>query len=340
MDKRSRIWIIVLALLLAAALALCVVFKLRLDDMSDKYDAADARRIEAELKLAETVMPTDEPTNKPTDEPAAEPTNESTNGPDVTDDPRASEIETLTAELEAAQARESALQAENESLKAELAAYSEATADPENTVDVEALQDELAAALKEVETLTGRAETAEAEIAAMAAASETTAAELTAATERAAAAETELEAMTRRAETAEAELEAMTERAENAEAELARANAELAAYHVNADVEDGEKHFSAAADDVVYVSADGVSAEYVVSNNAASGNSIVFELSLDGEVIYTSEKLAPGRQIDGFTLASALNPGSYEGSVSIKTLNTKGDVISVIAATVTIEVAR
>ena len=44
MDKRSRIWIIVLALLLLAALALCVVFKLRLDNMSDRYDAADARR--------------------------------------------------------------------------------------------------------------------------------------------------------------------------------------------------------------------------------------------------------------------------------------------------------
>ncbi len=323
MDKRSRIWIIVLALLLAAALALCVVFKLRLDDMSDRYDAADAQRIAAEEKLAETAKPT----NEPTDEPAA------------TEDPRDGEIETLTAELEAAQAREIELQAENESLNAELAKYYDATAEPESAVDVDALQAELEAARTDVEALTERAETAEEEIAAMAAVSEAAAAELTAATGRAETAEAELAAMTKRAENAEAELAVQTGRAEAAEAELAKANAELAAYHANADVADGEKHLSAAADDVVYVSADGVSAEYAVNNNTASGNSIVFELSLDGEVIYASEKLAPGEQIDGFTLASALNPGSYEASVSIKTLNSRGDVISVITTTVTIEVA-
>ena len=88
------------------------------------------------------------------------------------------------------------------------------------------------------------------------------------------------------------------------------------------------------------MSADGVSAEYAVVNSAASGNSIIFELSLDGEIIYTSEKLLPGEQIEGFTLNSVLEPGSYDGAVSIKTMNARGEVISVTAAAVTIEVAR
>lgn len=296
MDKRSRIWIIVLALLLAAALALCVFFKLRLDDMIDEYDAVVAGRTKAEQTSAETETPTEQPT----DEPTAEPTVELADEPDAADDPRDSEIETLNAELEAAREREDALRAENERLEAELAAYSETTAEPESTADAEAeaLQADLAAARTEIEALTARAETAEAEIA------------------------------------------AMTERAETAEAELAMANAELAAYRARSNVADGDRHFSAAADYVVYVSADGVSAEYAVCNNTASGNSIVFELSLDGEVIYTSEKLAPGRKIDGFKLAEALKPGSYAGAVSIKTLNANGDVISVISTAVTIEVAR
>lgn len=322
MDKRSRIWIIVLALLLAAALVLSVVFKLRLDDMSDRYDAADARRIEAEQKLAETATPTDEPVDAATDTPADEPADAA----ETADEPRDSDIEVMRAELEDIQARNDELQAENDSLKAELAAYSDTAAEPEYAVDTDALQAELDAARADVDTLTGRAEAAEAELAAMISAAEISEAELAAANERAEAAETALEAMTKRAE--------------NAETELAKANAELTAYRAGADMADGEKHFSAAAEDTVYVSADGVSAEYAVKNDTASGNGIVFELSLDGEVIYTSEKLAPGMQLEGFTLADALKPGSYEGAVSIKTLNAGGDVVSVISSAVTIEVAR
>ena len=340
MDKRSRIWIIVLALLLLAALALCVVFKLRLDNMSDRYDAADARRREAEQKLAETETPTDEPTDEPTEEPTEEPTDEPTGDPDTAGDDREGDIETLTAELEAALERESALQTENESLKAELAAYSAATQEPENTVDAEALQAELDAARTELDALTERAETAEAELTALSASSESAAEELAEMTQRAETAETALAEMTQRAETAETALAEMTQRAETAEAELAMANAELAAYRAGTDVAEGEKHFSASAEDVVYVSADGVSAEYAVVNSAASGNSIIFELSLDGEIIYTSEKLLPGEQIEGFTLNSVLEPGSYDGAVSIKTMNARGEVISVTAAAVTIEVAR
>lgn len=331
MDKRSRIWIIVLTLLLAAALALCVVFKLRLDDMSEKYEAVSAEDQPAATGDTEAE---DQPAATGDTEAEDQPgmagdagDDETASAPAATVDPRDGEIAALNAELEEARARADELQTENDGLKAELAACSD------SAVNAEEMQTELADVHAENETLAVRVTTAEAALAE--------------AEKRAEAAETALAEAENRAETAEAALAEAERRAETAETALAEAEkraetaeAQLAAYHTEFYAADGEKHLSAEADAVVRVSADGVSTEYAIANNASSGNSVIFELSLDGNTIYESPKLSPGQRVDSFKLNDVLEPGDYAASLSIKTMNSEGNVISTVVTPVTIEVAR
>lgn len=321
MDKRSRIWIIVLTLLLAAALVLCVVFKLRLDDMSEKYEAVSAEDQPAATGDTEAEDQPGIAGDAGDDETAS--------APAATVDPRDGEISALNAELEEARARADELQTENDGLKAELAACSD------SAVNAEEMQTELADVHAENETLAVRVTTAEAALAEAENRAEAAETALAEAENRAETAEAALAEAERRAETAETALAEAEKRAETAEAQLA-----LAAYHTEFYAADGEKHLSAEADAVVRVSADGVSTEYAIANNASSGNSVIFELSLDGNTIYESPKLSPGQRVDSFKLNDVLEPGDYAASLSIKTMNSEGNVISTVVTPVTIEVAR
>ena len=93
-------------------------------------------------------------------------------------------------------------------------------------------------------------------------------------------------------------------------------------------------------DDGVIVAADGVSAEYALINNSASGNIISCELLLNGEVIFASDKLEPGEALQPFKLSVNLEAGAYEAALSIITYSADGGVSSRMSVPVEVTVGE
>ena len=436
MDKKSRIWLIVLALLLAVALILCVVFKLRADEL-------DRRTVALKDELAAALI-TAEPTVEPVDDDAAAIAELETRISELSAqleaaqlheaelraqadlmaveietlhaanaecdhqtqlDEKQTELDTLQAELELKQTELTAMQTEIEtnavdiaSLRSELdvkqteldalqAQLDEKQTELDalqaeldiNAVDMASLQAELDANASDMVSLLAELDTSaadiaslqaeidaneadiaslqaeidanEADIAGLTAELEAKQAELDTAAAGLAAAETALSDMTAQRDTAVADLaeagakvEELTAVLDTVSVEYAALEAQLAeALSAQADaasLDEGEFHASATMQEVVSVASDGVSAIYDLTNSNMSGNSIIFELKLDGEVIYTSGKLAPGESLPEFSLEDPLAAGIYEANASIITLSADGGVSSRMSVPVTVTVAE
>lgn len=339
MEKRTKVWMITIVLLLLAALAAAVVFKLQLDDRTSALATADKRQAEltAELEAAKTER-----------------------------DETKTALETLTAAGEEEQQAKAELLeeiAQKDERIATLEAANEEFGEPAaQQAEIERMTTELnekSTRVTELETALAQAETdgsaAIDELNAQKAALEE---KLTAAESAKAELESELETLKAQAaataapgsegeaQTSEeaaalkAELDGVKAELLTVKAQLDAANAELAAYKLGYEGGDGARHASAEMDGVVSVQADGLTAVYALSNNIASGNGIVFALELDGEELYVSEKLEPGAVLGEFVLNRALSAGEYEGVAVITTIAADGSAASIMRLPVAIEVAR
>lgn len=274
MDRKNKVWLIVLIVLLVLAVAGMVVSRNQLTDKQAEFDAVNAQltkaqedtaALEAEVahltdSLADaqtTEVPT-ENTETPTETPA-----ESTEAP--------ADVQSLEAELAQTQS----------DLDAQRAAVTAAEAALDDR------QTELDAANSSIAAL-------EAQIA-----------EMTVGADALADLEAQLEAARSERDAIAAELEA-------ARAEYERRVAELEAYLLSRELVDGEAHVATTSVREISVSADGVTAACSYANTSVSGNAVVLTLVLDGEEIYRSEALQPGDAIETVTLSRALSAGEYE----------------------------
>ena len=328
MDKKCRTWLLVLALLLLIALMLCVSFKLQLDDARAKYAGVLNNPVVESVTAAPSAAAE---TPGATDEPAADPTEPTVAGY------TAAEVEAMEAELETSRAHERELEDENAALQAELDSYKSAEPTAEAASD-NGIAAELETAMAENDRLTAELETANTENDRLTAENNSLKAELadaTAENDRLAAeleaANAENDRLEDELETANIENDRLTSELETAYADIARMDGELAAYR-------GGASAALVTDDAVTVAADGVSAAYAFTNNAPG--SVVYELSIGDKVLYTSDELAPGQALEGFTLNEALAPGSYEAMLTTVSYRQDGSVLSRIMIPVSIVVAE
>ena len=327
MDNKSKVWLIVLAFLMIAALTMCVVFKLKLDDVSDKYEAVVAA---AEATPSVTVVSTEAavtPDATGTEEPTAEPV-------DATDEPVFSgytldEVEQMALDLEQARAHEIELEAEVASLQAEVDAYeTDAEGDIDTDTRIEAMkaENEVLAAKVDVlsednAVLTSDLEYANAEKAAL---------------------EKELESANAANETIAAELEAVNAENQQLSIDLEAANARIS--ELDAEISEFRKDDTAAAvvyvEDAVNVASDGVSAQYDYTCGAPEGSTAVCQLFMGDMELYTSPELKSGEKLVSFEMAEALAAGNHEGTLTVTTYRADGSVASRITLPVTIVVAE
>ena len=313
MEKKSRIWIIVLAVLLAVTLALGVWCKLELDAANERYRtlqeetrtlAGQVDQLTEELDQAKATPDATAPvTQEPTQEPSAQPTEDT--------------AAALTEELE--QARQ-----ENQSLTQELDA---ARAERDATkVQLEEAQAQLAQAQADLESArSGHTDTT--------AALEAERAARTQAEDDLASAQAELT-------DAQAENEALQAELAAAQTELADTRKALEAYRLAFAGEgaEGSRYADTTMDATVQVASDGVTATYLLENTAASGNCLSFRLEVAGEEVFASEKLEPGQSVTTFQLKTPLTSGEYEGQLTVITYGKDAVASSKMTTPVTVVV--
>ena len=112
--------------------------------------------------------------------------------------------------------------------------------------------------------------------------------------------------------------------------------AELQAYRIERSLGTGEGYAASAIGSVLHIAQDGKTGTVVLNNNVESGNSIVFELTLDEEIIYTSSPIRPGESLENFELEQALETGSYTAVAIQKTYAADGTYVSGIRVPVTL----
>lgn len=314
MEKKSKVWIIVLAVLLAVTLALGVFCKLELDAANEKYRASrdetralagQVDQLTEELDQAKaTPEATDPATQEPTQEPSAQPTEDT--------------AAALNEELET-------LRQENQRLQAEL----------DGKADVET---QLADAQKELADTKAELAQAQADLESARTGHTDTAADLE--TEKSARAQAESDLEQARTELADtkAELDAVRAELTQTQTKLADTQKALEAYRLAfaGEEEAGSRHSATALDETVQVASDGVTATYLLENTAASGNSLSFRLEVAGEEVFASEKLAPGQSITTFQLENPLTAGEYEGALTVITYGKDGVASSKMTTPVTV----
>ena len=84
---------------------------------------------------------------------------------------------------------------------------------------------------------------------------------------------------------------------------------------------------------------DGVTADWHYVNDAISSNSVVLNLTVDDQTVYTSEALLPGQSVDGITLTAPLAPGTYQGMAVTTIYDAQGEMQLTNRVPVTIHVA-
>ena len=309
MEKKSKVWIIVLAVLLAVTLALGVFCKLELDAANEKYRAsrdetrALAGQVDQLTEELDQAKATPEATDPATQEPSAQPTEDT--------------AAALNEELET-------LRQENQRLQAEL----------DGKADVET---QLADAQKELADTKAQLDQAQADLESARTGHTDIAADLE--TEKSARTQAESDLEQARTELADtrAELDAVRTELTQTQTKLADTQKALEAYRLAfAGEEEGSRHSATALNETVQVASDGVTATYLLENTAASGNSLSFRLEVAGEEVFASEKLAPGQSITTFQLENPLTAGEYEGALTVITYGKDGVASSKMTTPVTV----
>ena len=175
---------------------------------------------------------------------------------------------------------------------------------------------QLAAANQSVADLQAQIESSDAAIAELEGEIAAAEAELTAANDKSAEQKTALEA-----QIASLNDDLAAEQSALAEAEAAHAQAqaefeqrlsELRAYHIEREVSAGESYLATQTGDMLVFDQTGLAVDATLANSENSANNVVFTLEVDGEVIYTSEPIAPGESVSSIQLEAPLAPGNYE----------------------------
>ena len=363
MEKKSKVWIIVLAVLLAVTLALGVFCKLELDAANEKYRASrdetralagQVDQLTEELDQAKaTPEATDPATQKPTQEPSAQPTEDTAAALTEEMETLRQENQRLQAELDGKADVETQLadaQKELADTKAELAQAqadleSARTGHTDTAADLETEKSARAQAESDLEQARTELADTKAELAQVQADLESartghtdTAADLEAEKSARTQAESDLEqARTELADT-KAELDAVRAELTQTQTKLADTQKALEAYRLAfaGEEEAGSRHSATALDETVQVASDGVTATYLLENTAASGNSLSFRLEVAGEEVFASEKLAPGQSVTTFQLEKPLTAGEYEGALTVITYGKDGVASSKMTTPVTV----
>lgn len=330
MDRKNKVWLIVLIALLILAVAGMVVSRNQLADKQAAYDAVNAQLTEAQDASAALQSDLD----------AAQAASAELQ---TSLEAAQAEVEALTDSLAAAEARVAELSAEPTEAPAkptEAPADEQAEAimesdasEEEKLAGMQALEAELAQTLSDLEAQRQAVTAAEAALA-------DKQAELDAAGEAIAALEVQLAEMTAQTESdiaARAELEiqlssAQDEQAaiagelETARAEYEKRLRELEAYMLSRELIDGEAHVATSSASQITVAGDGVTAACSYANNSVSGNAVVLTIVSGGEELYRSEPIAPGESVTEVTLTEALAAGEHEATAVTTVYNEDGSV--------------
>ena len=382
MEREFKIWLITLAVLLAAALTSTVLFKIELDkkstevvylterqaqhnlqleDVQAQLADAQAQLGDSGAQLADAQTQLDESGVQLADmqaqlmeerQHAADAEAELVESKNQLEDISAqlvtanderdalkAQLEDVTLQLEALQAEGSA--GELEALESMLAEKEDKIAELESKLDVAqrlvtAAEEELARQTEYGAELETQIETAQDEIAQLTQALYAYEGEQPATSAEGEAAAPEAAELT----ATRLELDAANAHISELEENIAALQQELDFYMQTYGATQGESHLSALVDGGVRVAADHVTADYALSNNTDSGNSIMFELILDGRTLYASQPIAPGEALGEFTLNEALEPGAYEATAQITTLVDGGNASSVTRIPVIVSVAE
>ena len=111
---------------------------------------------------------------------------------------------------------------------------------------------------------------------------------------------------------------------EAALAQYERVLAELRAYRISRELTEGEAYTSTETVNAIAIAKDGVTGTWKFTNMAISGHDVVLEIVLDGQVLYTSQPIAPGESIDTIALNVPLASGTYDAMALTKTYGADG----------------
>lgn len=148
------------------------------------------------------------------------------------------------------------------------------------------------------------------------------------------------------AESKSAELEKVTAQIDTLTADFAAQKAAyeqrlkaMEAYLLSRSLSDGEAHSASSISNEIIIAKDGVTGSWNYANTSASGNTVVLSISIDNNVIFTSEPLVPGQIIESFTLAAPLSAGSYSAMAVTVIYDTTGTCLftSSVPVTLTVE---
>ena len=115
-----------------------------------------------------------------------------------------------------------------------------------------------------------------------------------------------------------------------AQAEFEQRLSELRAYHIEREVGAGESYLATQTGDMLVFDANGLAMDATLVNSENSGNDVVFSLEVDGEVIYTSDPIAPGESLHSIQLDTPLAPGNYEAIATQTTYGPDGTYLSAV----------
>ncbi|NLF27164.1 MAG: hypothetical protein GX592_04640, partial [Clostridiales bacterium] len=121
-----------------------------------------------------------------------------------------------------------------------------------------------------------------------------------------------------------------------AQDEFAARLEELQAYRIERSLREGESYLSTELGSVLVFDESGVEGTAAIVNTVRSGNSMVFELVLDGEVIFSSAPIAPGESLESIRLEVPLAKGNYEALAVQKTFAEDGTYVSGVRVPVTL----
>lgn len=319
MDRKNKVWLIVLIVLLVLAVAGMVVSRNQLTDKQAEFDAVNAQLTQAQesnAALESDLTKAQEEVERLTESLAGVQSAEPTEAPEVSE--QATETPT-DAPTEAP-----AESADVQSLEAELA---------QTQSDLDAQRAAVTAAETALADRQAQLDAANADIAAM----EAQIAEMTTETQNDADALAELKAQL---EAALCERDAIAAELEAARAEYEKRAAELEAYLLSRELVDGEAHVATTAVREIGVSADGMTAACSYTNTSVSGNAVVLTIVCDGKELFRSAPIAPGESVTEAALTEALAAGEYEASMVTTVYNDDGAVQLESRVPVTLKVAE
>lgn len=243
MDKKTRVWLVVLAFLLIVVLGMCVFFKLKLDEANARCDTVDNENPDV-ADATEVPGAEYEPEAGSEDNMGAADTADVPNTPEYTPE----EVQVLTEELEASKAREAELETEVATLQVEVDAYrakemaaeanAEQTAEEpdetgietqkneETTFDIEAIQTENSELVIELDAALAENELLDSELDAVKAENEGLNTEID-------TIQSENERLSSELETVKAENVSLSEEIETVRGENAALNSELSEANLN-----------------------------------------------------------------------------------------------------------